>query len=193
MARRARSAVVRPQAVQWFYQSNCAKMLKLLIAFLFGIILTILVLTSRLMESHADLNVYEKRVEQLRHKVTGVREEERVGQRTLQDVIAVEKELMCAQEWYAIIKLRTAREQNVLSAMRNFFTLPIREKEERTHLVENSVRVFEIDLKAVQDRLEVGEVTRTDVAAATAAHADISIYLDTIKRSYAVRQPPICY
>jgi outer membrane protein len=70
----------------------------------------------------------------------------------------------------------TSLEQRVMLAVATAY-LDVRRDEEFVRLAENNVRVIAEQLRATQDRFEVGEVTRTDVSQAEArlAEADANL------------------
>lgn len=79
--------------------------------------------------------------------------------------------------------LLNVEQQVLLSGVQAF--MQVRSASENVTLNENSVRVISEELKAAQDRFEVGEITRTDVALAQARLAGADASLAAAKGSLA--------
>lgn len=80
--------------------------------------------------------------------------------------------------------LRNVEQQILLSAVQAYTS--VKSTSEQVAINQNSVHVYGEDLKATQDRFEVGEVTRTDVSQAEAAEAAARAALAAARGSYEI-------
>lgn len=80
--------------------------------------------------------------------------------------------------------LRNVEQQVLLSAIQAYTA--VKSSAEQVSITQNSVHVYGEDLKATQDRFEVGEVTKTDVAQAEAAEAAARASLAAAQGNYEI-------
>ena len=119
------------------------------------------------------LRLQEQLVDELRILDAGTREEERVGQRTIEDIINVTEYYFRELEALQVMTARSRKE-------------PITEQEIlgiRIVVRSRALAVFKRDSEATKDRFTVGEVTNTDFARAKARALKAEMVLEALKNA----------
>lgn len=117
------------------------------------------------------LGAQKELVEALRIRLAGVREEERVGQRTVDDVFAAHEAYLREMEALRVMEARNGKDS---ISERELLKIRIEARSESLSLLKEYSRRME-------DRWRVGEVTRTDVALARAAALKAEVMLEALK------------
>lgn len=119
------------------------------------------------------LRLQEQLVDELRILEAGTREEERVGQRPIEDVIEVTEYYFRELEALMVMTARSRKEsiteQEILGI--------------RIDVRSQALAVFRRDSAATKDRFAVGEVTNTDFARAKARALKAEMMLEALKNA----------
>jgi hypothetical protein len=119
------------------------------------------------------LSRQQQLVESLRIYEEGVRDEARVGQRTMQDVISATEAYFRELE---ILKVMAARTRNKSISDKEILRIRIETRAEALLYLQN-------DARRLQDRFTVGEVTRVDIELAKARELKAEIMLEALRNA----------
>jgi hypothetical protein len=119
------------------------------------------------------LRLQQQLIESVRIELVGVRDEERVGQRTLKEIVALEQVYFRELE---SLRVMTARWNNKSISERELLKIRIAVRSE-------ALTVLQRHAAQVQSRFITGEVTRVDLEGAKAAMLKAEIMLEALKNA----------
>ena len=119
------------------------------------------------------LPMQKELVKTIATQVIGVREEEKVGQRSVDEVWLVEEQYAQALEMLHVMEARPGKKANLRSRI----------LQARIKVVSAYLKVLRKLHISVQSRFETGEITKTDVAKEHAAVLKVEIRLATLKKT----------
>jgi outer membrane protein TolC len=119
------------------------------------------------------LRLQQQLIESVRIELVGVRDEERVGQRTLKEIVALEQVYFRELE---SLRVMTARWNNKSISERELLKIRIAVRSE-------ALTVLQRHAAQVQSRFVTGEVTRVDLEGAKAAMLKAEIMLEALKNA----------